>query len=468
MCDGPSTSGHPRTNSAGEAFKLRVTNNIRLDVTVAKDKMTKLDQDSVSKLNHFTTLAHSIQLPEFNSEQELSSIKVQLPIKTKYAVHVENDNVNPLKPAIEELEFQRENSSGYQSSICEHPCKPSHVPDNFPISAVNRSRSLSTASTVILGVDLDTIDGSPVEPVYKDQSTGKFMIDRLLNDTQMNGIQEKTDSFDDTHLLSTACHASMLLNSRLPPANDFDRSSEDSTSASMPSAADSGMGSSQDLLDSFCESKALDEPNRYCTNVKLNGNDNQEMESDQDDTLTDSKITLLQRMTSIETNSDRSDITDRGTKRSLSEPSNGIATKKMRGRSAEEQYLKQATHLLNVENGSVPSTKCNTTSVVTDALVKYFQSNEGKAWLVSSSGQVWNNSANMQAALATSLSGNSNSSARVLCMLCEERPKDTTIIHGKTSHQATCYKCAKTLFDRKQRCPVCRRKILRICKNIIV
>jgi len=54
-----------------------------------------------------------------------------------------------------------------------------------------------------------------------------------------------------------------------------------------------------------------------------------------------------------------------------------------------------------------------------------------------------------------------------LCNLCFSRPKDACLIHGRTSHQYCCYSCAKKLYKKRQGCPVCRRKIEKITKNIV-
>ena len=55
-----------------------------------------------------------------------------------------------------------------------------------------------------------------------------------------------------------------------------------------------------------------------------------------------------------------------------------------------------------------------------------------------------------------------------LCTLCCLEPKNACLIHGSISHQVCCYKCAKKLFRKKDsRCPVCRRKVERITRNII-
>ncbi len=62
----------------------------------------------------------------------------------------------------------------------------------------------------------------------------------------------------------------------------------------------------------------------------------------------------------------------------------------------------------------------------------------------------------------------STSSPAALCTLCCLRPKDACFIHGKISHQVCCYQCAKTVFNSRGTCPVCRRRIEKITRNICV
>ena len=54
-----------------------------------------------------------------------------------------------------------------------------------------------------------------------------------------------------------------------------------------------------------------------------------------------------------------------------------------------------------------------------------------------------------------------------LCNLCNERPKDACFVHQKISHQYCCYKCAKKLYRISGTCPVCRRKVEKITRNIL-
>jgi len=55
----------------------------------------------------------------------------------------------------------------------------------------------------------------------------------------------------------------------------------------------------------------------------------------------------------------------------------------------------------------------------------------------------------------------------MLCTLCCAQPKNACLVHGRISHQVCCYGCAKKLFKNHRGCPVCRRKIEKITKNII-
>jgi len=59
------------------------------------------------------------------------------------------------------------------------------------------------------------------------------------------------------------------------------------------------------------------------------------------------------------------------------------------------------------------------------------------------------------------------SNQNMLCTLCCAAPKNACLVHGRISHQVCCYSCAKKLFKNHRGCPVCRRKIEKITKNII-
>ena len=61
----------------------------------------------------------------------------------------------------------------------------------------------------------------------------------------------------------------------------------------------------------------------------------------------------------------------------------------------------------------------------------------------------------------------SSSTPSMLCTLCCAQPKNACLVHGRISHQVCCYGCARKLFKNKRPCPVCRRRIEKITKNII-
>lgn len=45
------------------------------------------------------------------------------------------------------------------------------------------------------------------------------------------------------------------------------------------------------------------------------------------------------------------------------------------------------------------------------------------------------------------------------CVICQSRPKNGCIVHGRTGHLMACFTCAKKLKKRKKPCPVCRQPI---------
>ncbi len=45
------------------------------------------------------------------------------------------------------------------------------------------------------------------------------------------------------------------------------------------------------------------------------------------------------------------------------------------------------------------------------------------------------------------------------CVICQSRPKNGCIVHGRTGHLIACYTCAKKLKNRNKLCPVCREPI---------
>uniref|UniRef100_A0A8C5F9A3 RING-type domain-containing protein n=1 Tax=Gadus morhua TaxID=8049 RepID=A0A8C5F9A3_GADMO len=45
------------------------------------------------------------------------------------------------------------------------------------------------------------------------------------------------------------------------------------------------------------------------------------------------------------------------------------------------------------------------------------------------------------------------------CLICQTRPKNGCIVHGRTGHLMACYPCARKLKRRNKLCPVCREPI---------
>ncbi|XP_037680887.1 protein Mdm4 isoform X2 [Choloepus didactylus] len=53
------------------------------------------------------------------------------------------------------------------------------------------------------------------------------------------------------------------------------------------------------------------------------------------------------------------------------------------------------------------------------------------------------------------------------CRLCEKRPRDGNIIHGRTGHLATCFHCARRLKKAGASCPICKKEIQLVIKVFI-
>ncbi|NWR53592.1 MDM4 protein, partial [Regulus satrapa] len=45
------------------------------------------------------------------------------------------------------------------------------------------------------------------------------------------------------------------------------------------------------------------------------------------------------------------------------------------------------------------------------------------------------------------------------CFLCQHRPRDGNILHGRTAHLVACFRCARMLKKKGSPCPVCRKEI---------
>ncbi|XP_045392476.1 protein Mdm4 isoform X2 [Lemur catta] len=53
------------------------------------------------------------------------------------------------------------------------------------------------------------------------------------------------------------------------------------------------------------------------------------------------------------------------------------------------------------------------------------------------------------------------------CSLCEKRPRDGNIIHGRTGHLVTCFHCARRLKKSGASCPICKKEIQLVIKVFI-
>ncbi|XP_078213090.1 protein Mdm4 isoform X2 [Callithrix jacchus] len=53
------------------------------------------------------------------------------------------------------------------------------------------------------------------------------------------------------------------------------------------------------------------------------------------------------------------------------------------------------------------------------------------------------------------------------CSLCEKRPRDGNIIHGRTGHLVTCFHCARRLKKTGGSCPICKKEIQLVIKVFI-
>ncbi|XP_006273945.2 protein Mdm4 [Alligator mississippiensis] len=50
------------------------------------------------------------------------------------------------------------------------------------------------------------------------------------------------------------------------------------------------------------------------------------------------------------------------------------------------------------------------------------------------------------------------------CLLCQKRPRNGNIVHGKSAHLVACFKCAKMLRKGRSPCPVCKKEIHGVIK----
>lgn len=55
-----------------------------------------------------------------------------------------------------------------------------------------------------------------------------------------------------------------------------------------------------------------------------------------------------------------------------------------------------------------------------------------------------------------------------MCLICNSQPNDALCVHGETSHQFACFKCAERLKRKGKLCPYCHRPIENVIRNFII
>uniref|UniRef100_A0A8C4WXZ3 Uncharacterized protein n=1 Tax=Eptatretus burgeri TaxID=7764 RepID=A0A8C4WXZ3_EPTBU len=53
------------------------------------------------------------------------------------------------------------------------------------------------------------------------------------------------------------------------------------------------------------------------------------------------------------------------------------------------------------------------------------------------------------------------------CIICQQRARDTTIVHGQTGHLVSCQRCARKMQDHGKPCPICRAPIDLIVRTYV-
>lgn len=54
-----------------------------------------------------------------------------------------------------------------------------------------------------------------------------------------------------------------------------------------------------------------------------------------------------------------------------------------------------------------------------------------------------------------------------LCNICFLKPKNGIFNHGKTGHNYCCYSCAKQIWNKSGKCPICNLKVRYVTKAVI-
>ncbi|XP_054836259.1 protein Mdm4 isoform X2 [Eublepharis macularius] len=53
------------------------------------------------------------------------------------------------------------------------------------------------------------------------------------------------------------------------------------------------------------------------------------------------------------------------------------------------------------------------------------------------------------------------------CLVCQKRPRNGNIVHGRTAHLVACFTCAKMLKKGRLPCPVCKKQIQMVIRTFI-
>jgi E3 ubiquitin-protein ligase Mdm2 len=53
----------------------------------------------------------------------------------------------------------------------------------------------------------------------------------------------------------------------------------------------------------------------------------------------------------------------------------------------------------------------------------------------------------------------------IRCVVCLERPKVCTLVHGDTGHLCCCEECAELIRRRRDHCPMCRRAVAHVIRQ---
>ncbi|XP_053310335.1 protein Mdm4 [Spea bombifrons] len=53
------------------------------------------------------------------------------------------------------------------------------------------------------------------------------------------------------------------------------------------------------------------------------------------------------------------------------------------------------------------------------------------------------------------------------CQLCQRRPRNGNVVHGRTAHMVACFTCARSLQKTRKGCPVCQKPIQMVVKTYV-